>query len=85
MTKFTGGAGDVRFEGGFGLYEAPAPWGPWSTVYFIERWDVGPGETSSLPTKWMSPDGRTAHLVFSGDDHFSVRKVTFVLKDDGQR
>jgi hypothetical protein len=85
MTKFTGGAGDVRFEGGFGLYEAPAPWGPWRTVYFIEQWDVGPGETSSLPTKWMSPDGRTAHLVFSGDDHFSVRKVTFVLKDDGQR
>jgi hypothetical protein len=64
-----------RFQGGFGIYEAPAPWGPWYTVFYTENWDVGPGETSSLPTKWMSPDGRTCHLVFSGDDSFSVRRV----------
>ena len=68
--------GDVRFEGGFGIYDAPEPWGPWTTVFFTERWDVGPGETSSFPTKWMSADGRTMHLVFSGDDAFSVRRVT---------
>ncbi len=64
-----------RFQGGFGIYEAPEPWGPWRTVFFAETWDVGPGETSSFPTKWMSPDGRTCHLVFSGDDSFSVRRV----------
>ena len=66
-----------RFAGGFGIYDAPEPWGPWTTVFFAEKWDVGPGETSSLPTKWMSPDGRSAHLVFSGDDYFSVRKAEF--------
>ena len=66
--------GDTRFEGGFGVYDAPAPWGPWTTVQFAERWDVGPGETSSFPTKWMSDDGRTLALVFSGDDAFSVRR-----------
>ena len=65
-----------RFEGGFGVYEAPEPWGPWSTVYFTEHWDVGPGETSSFPTKWMSGDGKTVHLLFSGDDCFSVRRAT---------
>ncbi len=65
-----------RFEGGFGIYEAPEPWGPWHTVYFFRRWDVGPGETASFPSKWMSKDGRTMHLVFSGDDAFSVRRVT---------
>ena len=54
---------DTRFEGGFGVYEAPEPWGPWSSVYFTEKWDVGPGETASFPTKWMSPDGR--HSVSS--------------------
>jgi hypothetical protein len=64
-----------RFQGGFGIYEAPEPWGPWRTVFYAEEWDVGPGETSSLPTQWMSPDGRTCHLVFSGDDAFSVRKA----------
>jgi len=64
-----------RFQGGFGIYEAPEPWGPWHTVFYTENWDVGPGETSSFPTKWMSRDGRTCHLVFSGNDSFSVRRV----------
>jgi CubicO group peptidase (beta-lactamase class C family) len=70
------GVEDTRFKGGIGIYDAPTPWGPWSTVYFKERWDVGPGETASFPTKWMSTDGKTVFLVFSGDDSFSVRKAT---------
>ena len=68
---------DTRFQGGFGIYDAPEPWGPWTTVYFTEEWDVGPGETSSFPTKWMSPEGKTLNLVFSGDDSFAVRQVNF--------
>lgn len=68
-----------RFQGGFGVYDAPQPWGPWTTVFYTDEWDVGPGETSSFPTKWMSPDGKTLHLVFSGDDHFSVRQATLTL------
>jgi hypothetical protein len=67
---------DTRFEGGLAVYDAPEPWGPWTTAYFAERWDVGPGETASFPAKWMSADGKTAHLVFSGDDHFAVRKAS---------
>lgn len=67
---------DARFEGGFAIYDAPEPWGPWTTVFYSESWDVGPGETSSFPTKWMSGDGKTVHLVFSGDDAFSVRRAT---------
>jgi CubicO group peptidase (beta-lactamase class C family) len=64
-----------RYQGGFGVYEASEPWGPWRTVFFTRNWDVGPGETSSFPAKWMSRDGKTIHLVFSGDDAFSVRKA----------
>jgi CubicO group peptidase (beta-lactamase class C family) len=71
--------GDTRFKGGLGIYDAPEPWGPWTTVYFTELWDVGPGECASLPTKWMSDDGSTVHMVSSGDDHFSVRKAAFEL------
>jgi hypothetical protein len=67
---------DPRFAGGFGIYDAPEPWGPWTRAFFTERWDVGPGESSSIPTKWMSADGTTVHLVFSGNDAFSVRKGT---------
>ena len=71
--------GDTRFTGGFGVYDAPAPWGPWTTVYFTPRWDVGPGEHGDFPSKWMSDDGRTMHLVFSGEDHFSVRRAHLTL------
>jgi CubicO group peptidase (beta-lactamase class C family) len=71
---------DTRFSGGFGLYDAPAPWGPWTTVYFTNNWDVGPGETASFPTKWISKDGKTLYLVFSGNDAFSVRKATLTLR-----
>ncbi len=70
----------MRFQGGFGIYDAPEPWGPWTTVFYTPAWDVGPGESSSLPSKWMSADGRTAHLLFSGEDSFSVRRVTFELR-----
>ena len=72
--------GDTRFRGGIGIYDAPEPWGPWTTAFFTEAWDVGPGEHGDFPVKWMSPDGRTMHLAFSGDDHFSVRKATLVLR-----
>jgi CubicO group peptidase (beta-lactamase class C family) len=65
-----------RFQGGFGVYDAPEPWGPWTTVAFTNEWDVGPGDTGSFPTKWMSTDGRTLYLVFSGADAFSVRRAT---------
>ncbi|MSU50991.1 MAG: DUF4185 domain-containing protein [Opitutus sp.] len=71
-----------RFQGGFGVYDAPDPWGPWTTACYTPAWDVGPGDTSVFPTKWMSADGKTMHLVFSGDDHFSVRAATVVLTGD---
>lgn len=76
---------DPRFRGGLAIYDAPEPWGPWTTLFYSEAWDVGPGETCSLPTKWMKDSGRTLHLVFSGEDHFSVRKLTIELADDAQR
>ena len=69
-----------RFQGGIGIYDAPEPWGPWTTVFFTKNWDVGPGESSSIPTKWISDDGTTIHLVSSGDDCFSVRRGTLILR-----
>ncbi|MCB0688239.1 MAG: serine hydrolase, partial [Saprospiraceae bacterium] len=66
-----------RFRGGLGIFSSSHPWGPWETVFYTRDWDVGPGETTSIPTKWMSKDGLTCYLVFSGDDCFSVREVRF--------
>jgi CubicO group peptidase (beta-lactamase class C family) len=69
-----------RFQGGFGIYDAPEPWGPWTTVYFTEDWDVGPGESGSFPTKWLSKDGLSLAYVFSGNDSFSIRRANLTLK-----
>jgi CubicO group peptidase (beta-lactamase class C family) len=74
--------GDARFAGGFGIYDAPEPWGPWTTVYFTNKWDVGPGESCSFPTKWM--DATSAHLLFSGDDSLSVRRAVFIIGRQSQ-
>ena len=68
-----------RFQGGLGIFEAPEPWGPWKTAFYTMEWDMGPGETGSIPTKWMSEDGQSCHYLFSGEDCFSLRPLTFNL------
>lgn len=61
------------------MFDAPAPWGPWSTAFMSAEWDVGPGDSASFPPKWMSAEGKTLHLLFSGNDSFAVRRATAVL------
>ncbi|MHC4324817.1 MAG: serine hydrolase [Planctomycetota bacterium] len=75
------GPDDMRAKGGLGIFDSPQPWGPWTTVYYTQDWDIGPGETSSFPTKWMSADGKICHLLFSGDDCFSVRKTVLIVTE----
>jgi hypothetical protein len=60
------------------------PWRPWTTAFFTRQWDVGPGEHGDFPAKWMSNDGESAYLVFSGNDCFSVRGAHLItsLSDD---
>lgn len=70
---------DVRDAGGIGIYEAPELWGPWSQVYHTYNWDIGPGDLGSFPSKWMSDDGLTLYLAFSGNDTFSVRRAQLTL------
>ena len=76
----TNDRGDTRYHGGFAIYDAPKPWGPWTTAYFTDFWDTGPGEHGDFPAKWMSADGLTLHLVFSGDDAFCVRQAKVRLR-----
>jgi len=65
---------------GLAIYDSPEPWGPWTTAYVAEPWDVDAGESCGFPSKWMSADGRTLHLVFAGGDAFCVRKAELVLR-----
>ncbi|MEZ5363829.1 MAG: hypothetical protein R2748_16190 [Bryobacterales bacterium] len=64
-------------SGGFSVFEAPEPLGPWRTVYYSEEWDVGWRNLSLSDKVRMSEDGKTVNMVFSGDDSFSVRQAVF--------
>jgi len=68
-----------------GVFEAPEPWGPWSTVYYDDHWSVEDGKDCRtyhhrFPPKWISTDGKTMWLLYSGLDcglySFCVKKAT---------
>ena len=64
--------------GGWGLFDAPEPWGPWTTILH-RQWDVPATHGYRLPAKWISQDGLTMTLVFSGvkpNDAFCTRTLT---------
>ena len=73
-----------RWDGSWGLYDAPEPWGPWTTVKIFNQWiDSTPKFGFTFPQKWMSPDGKTMYMVFSGTgiyDSFNVVKAALTVK-----
>lgn len=74
-------------KSGWGIFEAENPWGPWSTIYHTEQWDVPGVHGLRMPTKWISDNGMEAMLIFSGSykygyDAFCVRKIKFIGKPD---
>lgn len=74
------------FEGGWGIFDAPEPWGPWTTVFHTEKWDVEGTHGYRFPTKWIFNNGKTMYLVFSGlaaegYDAFNVRRMDIVLNN----
>ncbi|MEX2124957.1 MAG: DUF4185 domain-containing protein [Woeseia sp.] len=72
-------------RGGYiGIYEGPAPWGPWHTVLFEDAWNVGlqKGEKSvywNFSNKWTSADGTDSALVYTGPgpDNFGAVMAEF--------
>ena len=70
-----------------GIFDASEPWGQWTTVYYHHDWSKGSRTYHhKFPTKWMSADGRTMWLLFSGLDggyyDFCLRKAN--LEVSGQ-
>lgn len=80
---------NATHTGALGVFDAPEPWGPWTTVYYDENWsDNYRTYHHKFPTKWMSKDGRTMWLLFSGLDggyyNFCLRKVTLEVATSNQ-
>jgi len=67
-------------HGGWGLFDAPQPWGPWTTAFHTENWGLGDTHGYRLPAKWMSDDGGAMHLVFSGREHDGVEYDAFCVR-----
>lgn len=60
-------AGGAPHTGALGVFDAPEPWGPWTTCYYDDEWSEAWMIHHKFPTKWMSDDGREMWLVFSGE------------------
>jgi hypothetical protein len=80
--------------GQLGIFDAPQPWGPWTTVAYYDSWGnmetAGFGLNCDFPQKWMSTDGLTMWSIFSvygdgakkgidGHDRFNLVKATLML------
>jgi Domain of unknown function (DUF4185) len=56
--------------GKLGIFDAPEPWGPWTTVAYEEAWGMGHIELSTFywnfTPKWLSPDGSRFTMIFTG-------------------
>jgi hypothetical protein len=78
----------TRFYGGLMVLVSTQLWGPWQTVFSSEdqAWpggtstpgcestDWGSGERADIPTKYLSPDGKTFYLFSSGGDCLSIAR-----------
>ena len=69
-----------------GIFDASEPWGPWTTAAYYDNWGGFKGAEGliySFPTKWMSGDGKTMWMIFSGADSldaFNLIKATVKLR-----
>lgn len=92
LTMHSHGEGSSRIDNaGFGMFESDRPWGPWGTIYYTDHLEsFVPGLrlliNLSLPSKWISPDGRSMWLVFSGRPSdpfysFNLMKVSLDVTD----
>ena len=75
-------------RGKLGVFDAPEPWGPWTTVAYHDNWldlkGTGVGREMlfvHIVTKWISADGKTLWVVFTGGrDCFNLIRATLTLK-----
>jgi len=75
-------------KSGLGVFEGPTPWGPWGTVYYGPFKDSFWKFTYQFPPKWMSADGLTMWMAWSGwpeYDNVNFIKTSLSLKSGSSR
>ncbi len=84
--RHNGDAGD------WGLFDAPDPWGPWTTVGYgtdFPEWTYSPDPNGAsanrpaylhnFPSQWMGPDLVTLWHISDRGDQFNIMKATLTL------
>ncbi|MBD3266561.1 DUF4185 domain-containing protein [bacterium] len=78
--------------GKLGIFDAPEPWGPWTTVAYEEGWGEGNIEVSTFywnfPNKWLGADGLNFTMVFTGknsNDSWNTVNGRFILHKTFER
>lgn len=63
------------------VYDAPEPWGPWTTVYREKNTDRWGSKTIlfTFANKWLSADGRRFVIVHTKDDSWASIHGEFTL------
>jgi len=76
------------FRGYLGLFDAPEPWGPWTTVHYTDNFGSGAIQKTAFywnfSNKWLSSDGKDFVMVFTGigeNDSFNTVEGTFGLSE----
>jgi hypothetical protein len=80
----------ASLKGNIGVFDAPNPWGPWTTIMYSSRFGAPHIEPTSffwnLSNKWTDTDGKRFTLVFTGtksNDSWNTVRGVFSLFDDG--
>jgi hypothetical protein len=80
-------------SGEWGLFDAPEPWGPWTTVAYggdFPEWTYTPDPKGAsknrpawmhtFPAKWISEDGKTLWHFSDRGDEFNLMRATLSLR-----
>jgi hypothetical protein len=80
-----------RRSGNVAVFDAPAPWGPWTTVLYEEGWGRGHVDPSTFflnfSPKWWSDGGKGFVLSFTGGsnlDSWNTLEGSFTIPGAAQ-
>ena len=83
--------GQEHGQSSLAFFDAPHPWGPWTSGGYVERWGSGTDGDSRydprLPVKWMSDDGLAGTLLYSDRtraDKLNLQAVRFTRPGSGE-
>jgi len=77
------------FRGNLGIFDAPEPWGPWTTVAYCSNWgNFGSTLFWNFSNKWLSANGRHFTMIFTGtgfNDAWNTVRGTFSVAEPANR